>query len=211
MSVKELDTRRLEKDIRALIRDLDEEEFVILKNQNVTLWIQALGEKYNYLANNVPNLFELVLQTGRDFDFSMMKQFFETYDNVRRGKVTKETADLKIEEIGRKRWIDPILESEDFKQYKKVTTTITPRGKPFDFPAFAVDSLPWLVHSIKISLLNNLCHDILPVLFSKFDIRMTDTLGVVPAKIDYGPGIDNRFKTSPSALAFSYFSFSFFS
>ena len=119
MSVKELDTRRLEKDIRALIRDLDEEEFVILKNQNVTLWIQALGEKYNYLANNVPNLFELVLQTGRDFDFSMMKQFFETYDNVRRGKVTKETADLKIEEIGRKRWIDPILESEDFKQYKK--------------------------------------------------------------------------------------------
>ncbi|MEK6809871.1 MAG: hypothetical protein AABY40_04300 [Nanoarchaeota archaeon] len=38
-----------------------------------------------------------------------------------------------------------------FKQYKKVTTTITPRGTPFDFPAFAVDSLPWLIHSIKIS------------------------------------------------------------
>ncbi len=38
-----------------------------------------------------------------------------------------------------------------FKQHQKVTTTITPGGKPFDFPTFAVDSLPWLIHSIKIS------------------------------------------------------------
>lgn len=38
-----------------------------------------------------------------------------------------------------------------FKQYGKVTTSITLTGKPFDFPVPAVDSLPWLIHSIKIS------------------------------------------------------------
>lgn len=38
-----------------------------------------------------------------------------------------------------------------FRQYNKITTTLTPRGKPFDFPTYAVDSLPWLIHSIKIS------------------------------------------------------------
>ncbi|MEK6900048.1 MAG: hypothetical protein AABX05_02905 [Nanoarchaeota archaeon] len=39
----------------------------------------------------------------------------------------------------------------NFKQHHKITTTITPGGKPFDFPTFAVDSLPWLIHSIKVS------------------------------------------------------------
>ena len=38
-----------------------------------------------------------------------------------------------------------------FQQYNKITTTITPQGKLYDFPTFAVDSLPWLIHSIKIS------------------------------------------------------------
>ena len=38
-----------------------------------------------------------------------------------------------------------------FKQNNGVTTTITPRGKPYNFPTDAVDSLPWLIHSIKIS------------------------------------------------------------
>ncbi len=38
-----------------------------------------------------------------------------------------------------------------FKHHKKITTTITPGGTPFDFPTFAVDSLPWLIHSIKVS------------------------------------------------------------
>ena len=33
----------------------------------------------------------------------------------------------------------------------KITTTLTPGGKPFDFPTYAVDSLPWLIHSIKLS------------------------------------------------------------
>ena len=38
-----------------------------------------------------------------------------------------------------------------FKDKKRITTTITPRGKPFDFPTAAVDSLPWLLHSIRLA------------------------------------------------------------
>lgn len=38
-----------------------------------------------------------------------------------------------------------------FVQHKKITTTITPQGEPYDFPNMAIDSLPWLIHSIKIS------------------------------------------------------------
>ena len=38
-----------------------------------------------------------------------------------------------------------------FKGHKKITTTITPGGKPFDFPTMAVDSLPWFIHSIHVS------------------------------------------------------------
>ncbi|HIG92595.1 TPA: hypothetical protein HA242_06640 [Candidatus Woesearchaeota archaeon] len=39
----------------------------------------------------------------------------------------------------------------NFKIQGKITTTITPSGKPYDFPTPAVDSLPWLIHSIKVS------------------------------------------------------------
>ena len=38
-----------------------------------------------------------------------------------------------------------------FKKYNAITTTITPGGKPFDFPLPAVDSLPWLVHSLHLA------------------------------------------------------------
>ncbi|MFH1683126.1 MAG: hypothetical protein ABIA37_04990 [Candidatus Woesearchaeota archaeon] len=38
-----------------------------------------------------------------------------------------------------------------FQAAGKITTTITPRGKPFDFPCPAVDSLPYLIHSIRLS------------------------------------------------------------
>lgn len=38
-----------------------------------------------------------------------------------------------------------------FKKAKVITTTITPRGRPFDFPNYAVDSLPWFIHSLKIA------------------------------------------------------------
>jgi len=39
----------------------------------------------------------------------------------------------------------------NFKHHNKITTTITPGGKPFDFPTAAVDSLPWFIHSIRVS------------------------------------------------------------
>ena len=38
-----------------------------------------------------------------------------------------------------------------FMKYNAVTSTITPQGKPYNFPKQAVDSLPWLIHSIKAS------------------------------------------------------------
>ncbi|MEK6938226.1 MAG: hypothetical protein AABX04_04235 [Nanoarchaeota archaeon] len=38
-----------------------------------------------------------------------------------------------------------------FLEAEKITTNITPKGKPFDFPNRAVDSIPWLIHSIKLS------------------------------------------------------------
>ncbi len=38
-----------------------------------------------------------------------------------------------------------------FQKHNKMTTAITPRGRPFDFPRPAVDSLPWLIHSILVS------------------------------------------------------------
>jgi len=40
-----------------------------------------------------------------------------------------------------------------FQKYGKITTTISIRGKPFDIPRASVDSLPYLIHSIKISSL----------------------------------------------------------
>jgi len=40
-----------------------------------------------------------------------------------------------------------------FHEADQITTTITPKGKPFDFPTRAVDSIPWLIHSIKLSKL----------------------------------------------------------
>jgi hypothetical protein len=38
-----------------------------------------------------------------------------------------------------------------FQEYKLITTTITTKGKPFNFPVMAIDSLPWLIHAIKVS------------------------------------------------------------
>ncbi len=38
-----------------------------------------------------------------------------------------------------------------FQKAGKITTTIDPKGKVYDFPNYAVDSLPWLIHSIKVS------------------------------------------------------------
>jgi len=41
----------------------------------------------------------------------------------------------------------------NFQANDKITTTITPKGEPFDFPTAAVDSLPWLIHGIRVSKL----------------------------------------------------------
>ncbi|MBT5924099.1 hypothetical protein HOH30_00055, partial [Candidatus Woesearchaeota archaeon] len=38
-----------------------------------------------------------------------------------------------------------------FKKYNQITTTITPKGRPYNFPTEAVDSLPWLIHSMLVS------------------------------------------------------------
>ncbi|MBT4650933.1 hypothetical protein HOC13_00220 [Candidatus Woesearchaeota archaeon] len=38
-----------------------------------------------------------------------------------------------------------------FMEAKDITTTVTPGGKAFDFPCMSIDSLPYLIHSIKIS------------------------------------------------------------
>lgn len=38
-----------------------------------------------------------------------------------------------------------------FSRAGKITTTITPQGKPYDFPNLAADSLPWLIHAIRKS------------------------------------------------------------
>ena len=38
-----------------------------------------------------------------------------------------------------------------FKKARKVTAILTPHGKAIDFPVRAVDSLPWLIHAIKVS------------------------------------------------------------
>jgi hypothetical protein len=38
-----------------------------------------------------------------------------------------------------------------FVRAGNVTTTITPRGKPFDFPRFSPDSLPFLMHALNVA------------------------------------------------------------
>jgi hypothetical protein len=40
-----------------------------------------------------------------------------------------------------------------FQKHNKITTSITPNNIPFNFPNEAIDSLPWLIHSL--TLLNN--------------------------------------------------------
>jgi len=38
-----------------------------------------------------------------------------------------------------------------FQKYRKITTTISPKGVPFDFPAYAVDSVPFIIHSLYLA------------------------------------------------------------
>lgn len=47
-------------------------------------------------------------------------------------------------------WKTLVFALERFSRFGRVTTTIGLDGKPFDFPTYAVDSLPWLVHSLQL-------------------------------------------------------------
>ncbi len=38
---------------------------------------------------------------------------------------------------------------DKFRKHRSITTSISPSGKPYDFPYFAADSLPFIIHSIK--------------------------------------------------------------
>src|SRR3989344_4788798 len=51
-----------------------------------------------------------------------------------------------------------------FLLHKKITTTITPNDKPFDFPKHAVDTLPWILHSIALTKNKKLVDDFRPFL-----------------------------------------------
>lgn len=46
-----------------------------------------------------------------------------------------------------------------FKQFNKVTTTINPKGVPFDYPVYAIDSLPWLVRALRNAKDNGLINN----------------------------------------------------
>ncbi len=48
---------------------------------------------------------------------------------------------------------------ERFRKSNKITTTITPGGKPFNFPTYAPDSLAYLLWSIKVSKSRALLND----------------------------------------------------
>ena len=78
---------------------------------------------------------------------------------------------------------------ERFARYKKVTTTITPKGKPYDFPVFASDSLPFLIHSLKIANATHLLRKYQPFLLNEIqryhDIVMDPATGMVRAKAHF--------------------------
>jgi len=43
-----------------------------------------------------------------------------------------------------------------FQQHGRITTTISPKGKCFDFPYYGADSLPFIIHSLKAAKANDL-------------------------------------------------------
>ena len=62
-----------------------------------------------------------------------------------------------------------------YKQANKITTTLTPGGKAFDFPTYAVDSLPWLIHSMRLAKFNYYDHkDFLNKEIKKFYEKVID-------------------------------------
>ena len=69
-----------------------------------------------------------------------------------------------------------------FSKHNKVTTTITPNNKPFDFPTRAVDSLPWLLYSLSLAKNKELTEKFAPLIESetkKFIQTFITTSGLV--------------------------------
>ena len=56
---------------------------------------------------------------------------------------------------------------ERFARNRQVTTTITPKGVPYDFPCFASDSLPFIIHSLKAASAGNLLKKYQPFLLNE--------------------------------------------
>ncbi len=67
-----------------------------------------------------------------------------------------------------------------FKEAEKITTTITPKGEPFDFPKQSIDSLPWLIHAIRLSKFPFAVYtDLLNIEIKKFQEEFIDDTGLV--------------------------------
>ncbi len=75
----------------------------------------------------------------------------------------------------------------NFKLHNQITTTITPTGKPYDYPTYAVDSLPWLIHSILVSKFPY--HSFIPFLNKEiqrfFDIVINQHTGLVKPEVHF--------------------------
>ena len=62
-----------------------------------------------------------------------------------------------------------------FRVANKITTTLTPRGNAYDFPTYAVDSLPCLIHSMKLAKFNYYdYHEFLNKEIKKFAEKVID-------------------------------------
>jgi len=73
-----------------------------------------------------------------------------------------------------------------FSQHGKLTTTISLRHTPFDFPKQAVDSLPWLLHSLALADNGELVEPFRPFLENETEklvaIAVDQTTGLVKPK-----------------------------
>jgi hypothetical protein len=58
---------------------------------------------------------------------------------------------------------------ERFAKHGRVTVAINPRGRPFDFPRYAVDSLPCLVHALSVAGASDLVKQYRSFLKSELD------------------------------------------
>ncbi len=73
-----------------------------------------------------------------------------------------------------------------FSKHNKITTTISLNNKPFNFPTYAVDSLPWLTHSLTLIKNKELITKYKPFLEKEtkklFNIAVNQQTGLVKPK-----------------------------